>query len=106
MIANLFADLPAALKDEVVTTLLSRPALRIERIVSSGQSSPPGFWYDQAENEWVLVLAGSAGLLFEGEAEPLVMRAGDAVDIPAHRRHRVAWTDPQQLTIWLTVHYA
>ena len=106
MIANLFADLPAAPKDEVVTTLLSRPALRIERIVSSGQSSPPGFWYDQPENEWVLVLAGSAGLLFEDEAEPRVLRAGNAVDIPAHRRHRVEWTDTHEITIWLAVHYA
>lgn len=102
---NIFADLPAALADEQFTTLLSAPNLRIERIVSTGQASPPGHWYDQDEHEWVLVLAGSASLLFEGEAAPRVMRAGDHATIPAHVRHRVEWTDPTQPTVWLAVHH-
>jgi cupin 2 domain-containing protein len=79
--------------------------LRIERIVSTGQASAPGFWFDQDWAEWVLLLAGSAGLLFEGEAEPQVLRPGDHLLIAAHRRHRVAWTDTKRPTVWLAVHY-
>lgn len=102
---NIFTDVPDALADEQLTTLLSAPNLRIERIVSTGQASPPDFWYDQDRAEWVIVLAGSAGLLVEGEAEPRIMRAGDYVHIPAHKRHRVAWTDPDRPTVWLAVHH-
>jgi cupin 2 domain-containing protein len=102
---NLLASLPARLDAEQIIALVENENLRIERIVSTGQASPPGFWYDQPWAEWVLVLTGSAGLLFEGEAEPRVLRAGDYLLIPAHRRHRVAWTDPEQPTVWLAVHY-
>ena len=103
---NIFAGLPQGpLPDEQVVELLAAPSLRIERIVSTGQASPPGFWYDQDRAEWVLVLAGSAGLLFEGEGAPRVLRRGDHVLIPARVRHRVAWTDPERPTIWLAVHY-
>ena len=79
--------------------------MRIERIVSTGQASPPGFWYDQDWAEWVLVLSGAAGLEFEGEAAPRRLGPGDCVLIPAHARHRVAWTDAHQPTVWLAVHY-
>lgn len=77
---------------------------RIERIVSPGQASPPGFWYDQEQVEWVVLLSGSAGLLLEGESEPRVLRPGDYVEIPARQKHRVEWTDPKEATVWLTVH--
>jgi cupin 2 domain-containing protein len=102
---NLFADIPGELVREETTTLASSPALRIERVVSRGQASPPGFWYDQPQDEWVIVLAGCAELAFDGEETPVRMRPGDYVRIPAHRRHRVTWTDPAQATIWLAVHY-
>jgi cupin 2 domain-containing protein len=102
---NLFADIPQRLADEEITTLLSTPALRIERIVSHGEASPPDFWYDQPQAEWVIVLAGRAELAFEDEAATRRMERGDWLHIPAHRRHRVAWTDPAQATIWLAVHH-
>jgi cupin 2 domain-containing protein len=102
--ANLFSDLSFPLDDEQVDTLLTRPGLRIERIVSTGQASPPGFWYDQPQDEWVVVLAGAARLRLDGEAEARTMRAGDHVFLPARARHRVDWTDPDQPTIWLAVH--
>ena len=102
---NLFADLPPALAAEEVAELLSSPNVRIERIVSRGQASPPDFWYDQTRPEWVIVVRGSAAILLEGEAVPRQLSAGDYLHIPAHTRHRVAWTDPLQPTIWLTVHY-
>jgi cupin 2 domain-containing protein len=103
---NLFADLrDAAAEAEEVGTLLATPALRIERIVSRGQASPPGFWYDQGWAEWVLVLRGAADLLCEGEATPWRLVAGDFLHLPAHRRHRVEWTDPTEPTLWLAIHY-
>jgi cupin 2 domain-containing protein len=103
---NLFANLATAGADEeAFTEILSRPGFKIERIVSQGQASPPGFWYDQAWNEWVLVLRGSATLQFEDEPATRPLNAGDYVFIPARKRHRVAWTDPQQPTVWLAVHF-
>lgn len=105
MIDNLFARLPGAGEAaEQFVELLAAPGLIVERIVSTGQASPPGFWYDQEEAEWVAVLAGAALLRFEDEAEPRLLGPGDFVDIAPHRRHRVEWTDPQQATVWLAIH--
>src|SRR3979409_1851497 len=98
---NLFADIPARRDQEQITTLISAPDLRIERIVSRGQSSPPGFWYDQAQPEWVIVLAGSALLTFEGDGAALGMGPGAQVLFPPHRRHRGEGTAPAQATVWL-----
>ena len=81
------------------------PDVRIERIVSQGHCSADGFWYDQDENEWVMVVQGHATLEYEETGHVVEMKAGDWVDIPAHCRHRVAWTDPDQPTIWLAVFY-
>ena len=102
---NLFAAIPPRLTREEITTLLSSPALRIERIVSRGQANPEGFWYDQPQDEWVIVLAGRAELAFEGDGTSMRMTPGDYLHIPAHRRHRVAWTDPAEATVWLAVHF-
>jgi cupin 2 domain-containing protein len=84
---------------------MSAPNIRIERIVSIGHASRPDGWYDQDRAEWVVLLAGSAGLVFEGEAEPVLLEPGTYVHIPAHVRHRVAWTDRSVPTIWLAIHY-
>ena len=100
---NIFTDLPAAALQEELTDLLARPGLRIERIVSTGQASPPGFWYDQAHDEWVILLSGGAGLAIDGEAE-MRLAPGDYVFLPAHQRHRVTWTDAERPTVWLAVH--
>jgi cupin 2 domain-containing protein len=102
---NLFSDVARDLADEHVTALLATSSLRIERIVSTGQASPPGFWYDQDWAEWVIVLAGSAGLLIDGESAPRVLMPGDYLHLPAHMRHRVEWTDADQPTVWLAVHH-
>ncbi len=103
---NLFANAPerSAEEEEVTTILAQFPGARIERILSTGQSSQPGFWYDQEQAEWVVLLSGSAGLLFEGEAAPRMLRPGDYIEIPAHARHRVEWTDADEPTVWLAVH--
>jgi cupin 2 domain-containing protein len=101
---NLYAGLPQGAQAEEFTELLSRPGCRIERIVSTGQVSPPGFWYDQARIEWVLLVAGRAKLRFEDEAQPRDLKPGDYVEIAAHRRHRVEATQADPPTIWLAVH--
>lgn len=103
---NLFSNLPLGrANDEYLDTLLARPGLRIERIVSTGQSSPPGFWYDQEEAEWVVLLQGAASLRFADENQDQHLETGDWVYIAPHRRHRVASTDPGQVTVWLAVHF-
>ena len=102
-VRNLFAAIPEHLPHEIAEPLLTRKGLRIERIVSLGHASLSGFWYDQDEDEWVLLVAGRAGLQFENEAEVRELAPGDYLYIPAHRRHRVAWTDATTATIWLAV---
>ena len=102
---NLLFPLPDARAAEYVAALFTRPGLRLERIVSLGQASPPGFWYDQPEGEWVLLLAGAARLRFADETEARLLGPGDWLDIAPHRRHRVDWTDPESPTVWLAVSY-
>jgi len=102
---NLLAPLPDARGAEIVDKLLSRPGVRIERIVSLGQASPLGFWYDQREAEWVLLLSGAARLRFADEAEARLLAPGDWLDIAPHRRHRIDWTDPAMPTVWLAIFY-
>jgi cupin 2 domain-containing protein len=102
---NLFADVPAELAEEFFQTLVAAPSVRIERIVSRGHASPEGFWYDQEIHELVLLVSGEARLRFEGH-EPIAMTAGSYVNIPAHQRHRVEWTHPEQKTIWLAIYYS
>lgn len=104
-VANLLHELPAGLPGELVETLCEAEQLRIERIVSRGHASPPGFWYDQPEHEFVVLIKGRAQLEFDDDRQPVALSAGDWLIIPAHKRHRVAWTDPGQETIWLAVHY-
>lgn len=101
---NLFADLPASIPDELTETLLQADSSRIERIVSHGQASPDNFWYDQDEHEWVVVLQGAAKLAFEDKCVEL--KTGDFINIPAHYKHRVEWTTPDEPTIWLAVFYS
>lgn len=101
MKANLFSDLPAVLPKELFTTLVNSPDVRIERIVSRGHASPADFWYDQTEDEWVLVLKGAARLTFEEET--VALGPGDSLTIAAHRKHRVEWTTSEEPTVWLAV---
>lgn len=101
---NLYAGLPPpGGAEEVITLLCSHAGMRVERIVSTGQASPPGFWYDQAEHEWVVLLKGAARLAIAGESAPRLLAPGDFVHLPAHCRHRVEWTDPSQVSVWLAV---
>jgi cupin 2 domain-containing protein len=102
---NIFSDIPESISAELTETIAGNRAVRIERIVSQGHASRDDFWYDQEQNEFVLLLSGEAKLLFETERRIMHMKAGDYVIIPAHKRHRVEWTAPGEKTIWLAVYY-
>ena len=104
-VANLYDGIPTHLPEELFTTILQANNLRIERIVSFGHASPPGFWYDQEENEFVIILEGSAAVQLEGDAEPVELRRGSYLNLPAYTKHRVVWTDPNEKTVWLAIHY-
>jgi cupin 2 domain-containing protein len=104
---NLFTGLPAGtLDEEQFEALLDRPGIRLERIVSTGQATPGGDWYDQTADEWVVLLRGRAALLIEGEAVPRELVPGDWLLLPAHCRHRVTHTAPDGPTVWLALHVA
>ena len=104
-VGDLYAAVPEGAAKEESRELLAAPGLRIERIVSTGQASPPGFWYDQDWDEWVLLLAGGAAVAVAGEPEPRRLQPGSYLHIPAHVRHRVEWTSSTPPTIWLAVHW-
>lgn len=100
---NLLSQIPGELPEELFETLLTTSQVRIERIVSHGHASPPGFWYDQEEGEWILLLQGAARLVVDEQT--IELRPGDCLNLPAHQRHRVDWTTPSEPTIWLAVFY-
>jgi cupin 2 domain-containing protein len=104
---HFFQDAATGLPDEISEVMLTGRDLRIERIVSHGQASPHGTWYDQDEDEWVMLLEGEATLRFACEHNDRLLRLapGMHVHIPAHVRHRVEWTAPDRPTIWLAVFY-
>jgi len=102
--SSLFDTIPSELPEEFFTILATGNGVTIERIVSKGHASPAGYWYDQETHEWVLVVQGEARLQFEGEDE-IHLQAGDHLLIPAHARHRVAWTPDDRETIWVAVHF-
>jgi cupin 2 domain-containing protein len=102
---NLFFEIPDDLPVELFTPLVDSDAVRIERIVSRGHATPPGEWYDQERNEWVLLLRGAARLSF-ADGREVTLAAGDWLEISAREKHRVSWTDPDRDTVWLAVHYA
>jgi cupin 2 domain-containing protein len=100
---NLFDEIPSHFPDELTDVLFQNKSVRIERIVSTGHTSPTDFWFDQNEVEWVIVLKGEAKLLFQGDGKSMHMKPGDHVLIPPHRTHRVEWTSLAEPTIWLAV---
>jgi cupin 2 domain-containing protein len=104
-VSNLFSNIPDKGNEEVFNSLVDKKNVKIERIISSGQSSPEGFWYDQEKDEWVILLSGSATLSFENEEQLCSLFPGDYIFIPAHCKHRVESTDKHSKTVWLAVHF-
>ncbi len=104
---NIFKHIPPDLPDELMEKIAgdAEKGIKIERIVSRGHASPPGFWYDQEKNEFVIVLKGKAGLIFKDRNKIFELSPGDYLEIPAHTLHRVEWTSDEEDTVWLAVHY-
>lgn len=102
-IQNIYSSIPANIPQELFQDILITDTFKVERIVSKGHPSPQAFWYDQDQNEWVILLKGSAGLLFEGNDTIIELKPGDYLNIPAHTKHRVEWTDPDMETVWLAI---
>lgn len=102
---NLFDDVPQQLADEEFKNLVVADNTRVERIISHGHSSPQTGWYDQEQNEWVMVVQGHAKLRFEKDNQLIELKPGMHLDIKAHVKHKVEWTTPDEPTIWLAVFY-
>ncbi len=90
---------------EFFQNIFYNQTIKIERIISEGHTSPPDFWYDQDEYEWVALLKGMAQIRFKGAPEPITLSEGDYLLIKPHELHRIEWTDPNQKTIWLAIHF-
>lgn len=105
LVNNLFENLPTELTEELFEILLNKPNIRIERIVSDGHASKQDQWYDQDDNEWVLLLQGEAQIQLFPDNNIVTLVEGSYLNIPAHTKHRVKWTTKQTKTIWLAIHY-
>ena len=103
--SNIYSDIPKELPNELFEKIIQNGSFHLERIISKGHSTPKGKWYDQNEEEWVIVFKGSAGISIEGEAEIVVLKPGDYIHLPANLKHRVEWTDPTTETVWLALYY-
>lgn len=103
---NLYQHIPRDLPEELFERLATGKSVRIEHIVSKGHCSAPGFWYDQEEHEWVLLLKGEARLRFAQGDRMVHLTEGMYVNIAAHEKHRVEWTSGDTETVWLAVFYA
>jgi cupin 2 domain-containing protein len=101
---NLFDQIEALKDEEQVDSLLNSEHARILRIVSKGHRSAYDFWYDQQDDEFVVLVSGAARLEFEGVRTAMDLKPGDWTFIPAHEKHRIAWTDPNQESVWLAMH--
>lgn len=104
-IKNIFSDIPGDIPHERFQDILTTAHFKIERIISKGHFSPKGFWYDQDQSEWIILLKGSAGLMFEGKKDIVELKAGDYILIPSHQKHRVEYTDPHTETVWIAIMY-
>lgn len=102
--SNIFANITSEIKEELFEDIISKDGIKIERIVSKGHTTTEFEWYDQNTDEWVIVLKGEAVLEFE-DADEVRLKDGDYINIPAHTKHRVSWTKPDEETVWLAIHY-
>lgn len=101
---NIFESIPDNLDEEFFELLVQGENIKIERIISKGHRSPESGWYDQEQNEWLIVLKGEAIISFENGID-INLKAGSHINIPSRKKHKVSWTDPKTETIWLAIHY-
>jgi len=101
---NIFKQIPENLQDEIFEKIISSKNITVERIISYGHNSPKSGWYDQIEDEWVILLDGEAILSFQDKAD-IHLKAGDYINLPAFTKHKVKWTKPNYKTVWLAIFY-
>jgi len=101
---NIFINIIKNKDEEIFENIISKDCIKVERIISHGQTSPKEGWYDQNSDEWVMILKGEAILSFENSTD-IKLEKGDYINIPAHTRHKVSWTLPDEDTIWLAIYY-
>ncbi|WP_263079417.1 cupin domain-containing protein [Endozoicomonas sp. Mp262] len=101
---NIFESIPTEIPNEIFTDLVTGENIRVERILSKGQTSPENGWYDQDENEWVMVLKGEGTITFD-DGHNICLQEGDFITIPKHKKHKVSRTDPNHVTVWLAIFY-
>jgi len=101
---NIFKNITKNPDKEIFEDIISKDGIKVERIISHGQTSPKEGWYDQNSDEWVMILKGEAVLSFQN-SDDVRLKKGDYINIPAHTKHKVSWTLPDEETIWLAVHY-
>lgn len=101
---NIFNNIPDKISEELFSTLLVKGSIKIERIISQGQCSPLKDWYDQVQDEWILLIEGQAEIQFDNDSPVIILKAGDYLLIPAHSKHRLHWTHPEIKSIWLAIH--
>jgi len=102
---NIFSEIPENLKDEIFQSIIEKENLKIERIISNGQTTPEDFWYDQNQNEFIILLKGKAKILFEENSEEVELNPGDYILIESHKKHKVTYTSKEETTIWLAIHF-
>lgn len=102
--ANIFANIPPQIKEELFEDIVKNEGVKIERIISKGHITTEFEWYNQKMDEWVIVLKGEAILEFEN-SDDIRLEEGDYLSIPANTKHRVSWTKPNEETVWLAIHY-
>lgn len=101
---NIFNDIPSDLPNEIFDDIIVTERLRVERIVSKGQTSPSIGWHNQSENEWIIVLSGY-GVIEYTDGVRVTLKKGDYLNINAHKKHRVIETSPDETTVWLAIFY-
>jgi len=102
--SNIFEHIPKDLQEEIFEDIVKTDKLQIQRIISKGDSTLDSKWYNQTDNEWVIILQGEAILSFK-ESKDIKLKTGDYINIQAHIVHKVLWTTPDTETIWLAIHY-
>lgn len=104
-VGDIFAEIPDQLPEEVFEVIANKGSVKIERIISLGHKSPENFWYDQKEDEFVILLSGEATIQFENDNDIKHLSPGKYLFIPAHKKHRIESTHPTKESIWLAVHF-
>jgi cupin 2 domain-containing protein len=100
---NIFTDPGIEDTKELFEVIATLDDARIERIITQKPYSSPGQWYNQEQDEWVVLLRGNATIEIRDQGL-IELRSGDYIMLPAHCQHRITRTSADPACIWLAVH--